>query len=167
MPKVFLEKGDIMIRSNRKTAFAGVAVVALAMAGLSLSRLSGRDDSGAAGSADGAMPPAAASGAQLVAVNMPALEDAQRLGQTVFLAKCASCHGETAGGIDGAGPPLIHKIYEPSHHGDAAFFRAAELGVRAHHWRFGDMAPVEGISRAEVADVVAFIRAVQRANGIE
>ncbi|MCK8462530.1 cytochrome c [Aliiroseovarius sp. S1339] len=155
-----------MIRSNRKTVYAGVALVALALAGLSMSRLSRSDDGGARASADGSMATETASRDQIVAVTLPRLDDAQSIGQKVFLAKCASCHGETAGGRNGLGPPLIHKIYEPSHHGDMAFFRAAELGVRAHHWKFGNMAPVEDITRAEVADVVAFIRAVQRENGI-
>ncbi|GHE86191.1 hypothetical protein GCM10016455_02070 [Aliiroseovarius zhejiangensis] len=149
-----------MIRSNPKLTYAGIAVLAAVVAGWALTRTAPSDQN-AMGAGDTAAP-----GDPLVPVNMPALTDAQQIGQTVFVAKCAACHGTNAGGVDGAGPPLIHKIYEPSHHADIAFYMAAEQGVRAHHWKFGDMAPVEGITRAEVASVIDFIRAVQRENGI-
>jgi len=66
----------------------------------------------------------------------------------------------------GVAPPLVHKIYEPNHHGDMAFLMAARNGVRAHHWKFGNMPPVEGITDAEVITIVAYVRALQRANGI-
>ena len=72
--------------------------------------------------------------------------DNARIGQVAFEAKCAVCHGANAAGQDGVAPPLVHKIYEPSHHGDAAFLLAAKNGVRAHHWRFGNMPPVEGVT---------------------
>ncbi|TYB81783.1 c-type cytochrome [Maritimibacter fusiformis] len=100
-------------------------------------------------------------------IAMPAsLTGKAATGQRAFTAFCASCHGENGGGTD-KGPPLIHRIYEPNHHGDAAFLLAAQNGVRAHHWQFGDMPPVEGVTRAEVETIVAFVRAVQRENGIE
>ena len=53
-----------------------------------------------------------------------------QIGQLGFEAKCAACHGLNAAGQDGVAPPLVHIIYEPSHHGDEAFQRAASLGVR-------------------------------------
>ncbi len=111
--------------------------------------------------------PAARDGAPIVTVTVPELGAETVIGQRVFDAKCAACHGTHAAGRNGMGPPLIHKIYEPSHHGDMAFFLAAQSGVRAHHWPFGDMPPVEGITWAEVASIVTYIRALQRANGIE
>ena len=49
-----------------------------------------------------------------------------------------------AAGHDGAGPPLVHKIYQPGHRSDMAFVLAAQNGVRAHHWPFGNRPPVEG-----------------------
>ena len=70
-------------------------------------------------------------------------------------------------GQEEVAPPLVHIIYEPGHHGDESFQRAVALGVRAHHWRFGNMAPVEGLTREDVALIVAYIRELQRANGIE
>ncbi len=88
------------------------------------------------------------------------------IGKTAFEAKCAVCHGLNAAGQDGMAPPLVHKIYEPSHHGDAAFLLAARNGVRAHHWRFGNMPPVEGVTDGDVKMIVAYVRELQRANGI-
>jgi cytochrome c len=89
-----------------------------------------------------------------------------RIGLLGYEAKCAACHGANAAGQDGVAPPLVHIIYEPSHHGDEAFQRAAKLGVRAHHWRFGDMPPVDGLTRADVKMIIGYIRELQRANGI-
>jgi len=40
------------------------------------------------------------------------------------------------------------------------------LGVRAHHWSFGNMPAVEGLTRADVKMIIAYIRELQRANGI-
>jgi len=102
----------------------------------------------------------------LVQVEMPRLSPQAEAGQAVFSDNCAQCHGTRADGREGLGPPLIHPIYEPDHHGDYAFLRAARQGVRAHHWGFGDMAPVPGVSTADIASVVRFVREVQRANGI-
>ena len=89
-----------------------------------------------------------------------------QIGKHGFEAKCAACHGVNAAGQDGVAPPLVHIIYEPSHHGDEAFQRAAAMGVRGHHWPFGDMPPVEGVTRGDVTMIIAYIRELQRANGI-
>ncbi|MBV7409406.1 cytochrome c [Maritimibacter sp. DP1N21-5] len=104
---------------------------------------------------------------ELVAVSVPELDGQAAEGRLVYVANCAGCHGPNAGGLEGAGPPLVHKIYEPSHHGDMAFYLAAVQGVRAHHWDYGDMPPVTGVTEAEVASIVSFVRALQRENGIE
>lgn len=97
---------------------------------------------------------------------VPASSAATAAGEDLFNAKCAVCHGANAAGTD-KGPPLVHRLYVPGHHADVAFQLAARNGVRAHHWRFGNMPPVEGITEAEVTAIVAYVRAVQRANGIE
>lgn len=86
-------------------------------------------------------------------------------GETLFNDNCAACHGVNASGTE-SGPPLIHKIYEPSHHGDAAFFRAPKQGVKAHHWPYGNMPPVEGITDRHTRKIVRYVRELQRANGI-
>ena len=86
-------------------------------------------------------------------------------GETAFHTHCARCHGQQALGTD-QGPPLVHKIYEPSHHGDGAFYRAAANGVRAHHWNFGNMPKVEGVTKEEVGQIVQYVRWLQRQAGI-
>lgn len=108
-----------------------------------------------------------ADGAPIVVPQVPAsFTQEAEMGARAFKAKCAACHGENAAGIRGAAPPLVHKIYEPSHHGDFAFVLAVKNGVRAHHWPFGDMPPVAGLTEADVATIVAYVRALQRENGI-
>ncbi len=89
-----------------------------------------------------------------------------QIGKNVFEGACASCHGINAAGQNGVAPPLVHRIYEPSHHGDQAFLNAAQNGVTSHHWEFGNMPPVEGLTRAEVIYIVAYVRELQQANGI-
>lgn len=86
-------------------------------------------------------------------------------GEKPFNAKCAVCHGQHAAGTR-QGPPLVHRYYEPGHHSDMAFVLAVRRGVRAHHWRFGNMAPVPGVSDTEIRDIIDYVRALQRANGI-
>ena len=98
-------------------------------------------------------------------VTIPELSEAAARGQVAFDTYCATCHGTDAGGTN-SGPTLIHKIYHPGHHADLAFVLAARQGSRAHHWRFGDMPPVQGVNDAELIDIIAFVREVQRANGI-
>ena len=103
----------------------------------------------------------------MVLVSVPdTLSSSGKLGKRIFEEQCASCHGRNAAGQEGVAPPLIHKIYEPSHHGDESFQRAAALGVRAHHWPFGNMPPIEGLTRADVSTVITYVRELQRANGI-
>lgn len=104
-------------------------------------------------------------GAHLI-VKVPVLSRPQTSGSTLFAANCARCHGINAAGSDN-GPPLIHKFYEPGHHGSKAFFAAVRNGVRAHHWRYGDMPPVNGLNDQKVGYIVTYIRALQRANGID
>lgn len=105
-------------------------------------------------------------GSAMVAIQMPPIEGNAAIGQRIFESACVACHGTNAVGVEGAGPPLIHVIYEPSHHADESFQRAVAMGVRSHHWRFGDMPPVEGLTRGDVAMVIDYIREIQRANGI-
>ena len=86
-------------------------------------------------------------------------------GEALFLAHCARCHGLRAVGTNN-GPPLVHKIYEPNHHGDLSFHRAVQMGVVAHHWSFGNMPRIEGVGPGEVDAIVAYIRWLQRQTGI-
>ncbi len=107
-------------------------------------------------------------GPPIAKVNLPAtFSTGAQLGQQTYEANCAACHGRNAAGQAGIAPPLVHVIYEPGHHGDESFHRAVVFGVRAHHWRFGNMPPVKGLTRREVTGLVAYVRELQRANGIQ
>ncbi len=86
-------------------------------------------------------------------------------GETKFNSFCQPCHGPQGQGTN-QGPPLVHKIYEPSHHADMAFQRAAAHGVRAHHWKFGNMPKIEGATPEDVTKIIGYIRWLQRQAGI-
>ena len=133
---------------TRTRVFAGLAVLVLAALGWMIFGSGPR------------MPTTAIAG-----ITVPELSGAAAEGAGLFAKYCVECHGENAAGSD-KGPPLIHKYYEPGHHPDQAFLVAALYGVRRHHWKFGNMPPVEGISQDEVIKIVTFVRAVQRDNGI-
>ena len=87
-------------------------------------------------------------------------------GEPLYQANCASCHGADLRGTD-KGPSHLSIVYEPNHHGDGAFVLAALRGVRQHHWSFGDMAPVPGLSEEDLEAIVAYVREQQRLNGFE
>ena len=105
------------------------------------------------------------SDSQVAAVTVPDLSETALQGQQVFTANCSECHGPDAGGT-AEGPPLVHIIYEPGHHADVSFLLAVRQGVRQHHWGFGVMDPVTGVSEEEVKKIVCYVRELQYANGI-
>jgi len=100
-----------------------------------------------------------------VKVHVPKLSGIATHGNIAFDRFCVQCHGENAGGSD-QGPPLVHNIYNPGHHADASFYLAVKNGVRAHHWRFGDMPSQGSVSKAELSAIIRYVRELQRANGI-
>ncbi len=101
----------------------------------------------------------------VVTVKLPELSQQAREGKQAFDANCARCHGTNAAGSR-KGPPLVHDIYNPGHHGDAAFFLAAKRGVPRHHWTFGDMPRLERVTDQDLAAIVRYVRELQEANGI-
>lgn len=130
--------------ARARAGLAAVLLVALAAAGCS--------------KADAPPPGPSSSGA-------PAGPGGAASGAALFDTHCGRCHGPGGQGTD-HGPPLVHQIYEPSHHPDAAFYRAVAQGVRAHHWRFGDMPRVGGLSNADVTAIIGYVRERQREAGI-
>jgi mono/diheme cytochrome c family protein len=86
-------------------------------------------------------------------------------GSELFQANCAECHGVDLMGTD-TGPPFLNLIYAPNHHGDESFQRAVAGGVVAHHWGFGNMEPVAGLTRDDVTSIIEFVRSEQEAAGI-
>jgi len=101
----------------------------------------------------------------MVDVEVPDLSEKAEKGQIAFDSHCAACHGGNAAGSK-KGPPLIHKIYNPGHHGDNSFVIAARQGVRQHHWRFGNMPALPQVSHADLIGIITYIRELQTANGI-
>ncbi len=158
-----------------KAVIAGIVVLGALAAGLYLRQgapgpaagpTEGAETAGAPEAEGAGAGAAGGKGGAMAEVRVPALEGLAQMGALAFRAKCASCHGERAEGRRGVAPPLVHDYYKPSHHGDAAFVLAARTGVRAHHWRFGDMPPVRGVTEAEIRSIIAYVRALQKANGI-
>ncbi|MBI5237505.1 MAG: cytochrome c [Deltaproteobacteria bacterium] len=86
-------------------------------------------------------------------------------GEGLFNSKCAMCHGRKGAGTK-MGPPLVHKIYEPNHHADISFHMAVQRGVRAHHWGFGDMPKINGVTEADADEIIRYIRSLQKEAGI-
>ena len=101
----------------------------------------------------------------VVQVAVPAFSSEAKAGRAVFEESCKVCHGDNAAGSSN-GPPLVHVIYEPNHHADFSFELAVKRGVRAHHWGYGNMPPVGGLTDNQIGRVTAYIRELQRANGI-
>lgn len=101
----------------------------------------------------------------LVLTGALACGDGASPGQRAFDANCATCHGAGALGTD-SGPPLVHGYYVPWHHDDNSIRRAVRNGVPSHHWFFGDMPPIVGISDEELEQIIVYIREQQRAGGI-
>jgi len=99
------------------------------------------------------------------AIIIPQLSPDAKVGKVGFRNYCIECHGQNASGTD-KGPPLVHRIYTPSHHSNVSFVRAVTLGVRQHHWLFGNMAPLPQVERKEIDLIIIYLRELQKANGI-
>jgi len=158
---------------NRKTGiWVGAAVVALAIFGYfqigsQTEPQTGQQTGPAANAMETLDIIGVADGDPIVNVVLPAeLSPDAQIGKRGFEAKCAVCHGVNAAGQNGIAPPLIHRIYEPGHHSDVSILLAVRNGVRAHHWRFGNMLPVKGLTDADVKYIARYIRELQQENGI-
>jgi mono/diheme cytochrome c family protein len=110
---------------------------------------------------------ASCGGSHSVSTGIPVQNsDLVAVGDVLYQANCAQCHGSDLRGTD-KGPSHLSAVYVPGHHGDQAFVVAARAGVRAHHWDFGNMAPVEGLSDDDLTAIIAFVRENQRIEGFE
>ena len=87
-------------------------------------------------------------------------------GAVLYEDKCAECHGTDLRGTE-RGPSHLSEVYVPGHHSDGAFQLAVTAGSPQHHWDFGPMPPIDGLSQADVAAIVAFVRERQRTEGFE
>ena len=87
-------------------------------------------------------------------------------GEGLYQARCAACHGSDLRGT-AVGPSQLSVVYQPGHHSDESYMSAVFNGVPAHHWDFGDMAPVVGVTEDDMVRIVAYIRENQRIEGFE
>lgn len=100
------------------------------------------------------------------AVVTPTLSPQAQTGKQAFEQICAACHGPSLRGTD-AGPPLLHPYYAPgAGHGDDVVLTAMAEGRKSHHWKFGDMPKPQGLKAGQEPDLLAYLRAMQAANGI-
>lgn len=95
------------------------------------------------------------------------LTDAQAEGLGLYESNCSGCHGAAGAGRIGVGPPLVHSVYRRSSVSDFSFQIAMKRGAEARQWRFGDMPAQPDLSESQMAAVIAYVRAVQKANGID
>ena len=105
-------------------------------------------------------------GGATVSVAVPSLSSVAVAGKAAFVANCAQCHGENGGGGTELGPPLVYDIYNPGHHRDEAFLSAVRIGVRQHHWPYGNMPSQPEVAESQVMEIVRYVREMQEANGI-
>jgi cytochrome c len=103
---------------------------------------------------------------QQIVVVVPELSPEAMMGMAAFERHCVECHGKNGAGTD-KGPPLVHPIYRPTHHGDFSFVRAVTLGVPQHHWLFGSMPPQPQVGRQDIDRIIVYVRELQRANAIQ
>jgi mono/diheme cytochrome c family protein len=85
-------------------------------------------------------------------------------GVVAFAGECAGCHGRLAEGAE-RGPNLIHRDYGPGVRSDAQFRRAVREGMAARRG-YGAMPPSPDVSKRRLDRMIAFVRELQRVNGI-
>lgn len=97
--------------------------------------------------------------ATILNVREPAfLSDDAKKGKRLFELNCIDCHGKSGRGST-KGPPLV--MYNEDHHDDETFVRAVRNGVLQHHWQFGNMPAIPGITDAETRSIISYVREIQ------
>jgi mono/diheme cytochrome c family protein len=83
-----------------------------------------------------------------------------QLGEGVYGASCAQCHGGDLGGTE-RGPSLLDPAYGPTQLADAGFVTAIRNGVEQRLWEFGPMPGNPGLGDEQIDAVIAFVRSRQ------
>jgi mono/diheme cytochrome c family protein len=90
-------------------------------------------------------------------------------GKGTFEAICAACHGRNLRGT-AAGPSMLAPAFAPGTHPDSTFYAAVERGVSPHgHFEkstWGSMPALPTLDHDDVANVIVYVRAQQRAAGV-
>lgn len=98
---------------------------------------------------------------------IPELSAAAQHGREVINAKCAECHGVDGTGGSRKGPPILHPMYRDEIFPDFQFKRSVREGKREKNWRFGPMPAMPDLSDEDIDGVIAFVREVQTATGVQ
>lgn len=98
---------------------------------------------------------------------IPELSASAQHGRTIINAQCAECHGIDGTGGSRKGPPILHSMYRAEIFPDFVLKRSILEGKREKNWRFGPMPAMPELSEADVNGVIAFVREVQTATGIQ
>jgi mono/diheme cytochrome c family protein len=91
--------------------------------------------------------------------------EAFRHGERIFNTYCMSCHGRHGTG-EGLGPPLLDTLYGGGRLPDEAIYNAVERGVNQRHWHYGAMPKNPRLGRADVAEIIPYLRWVQQRAGL-
>lgn len=89
-----------------------------------------------------------------------------RRGERIFNTYCMSCHGRNGTG-QGLGPPLLDTLYAPGRMPDEAVYTAVERGVNQTHWHYGAMPKNPRIGRAEMSEIIPYVRWLQQRAGLD
>lgn len=87
-------------------------------------------------------------------------------GAALVARSCAACHGPDLAGT-AVGPSLLIDLYGPAQLTDQAIVDAIRDGVPPQRFSFGPMPMIAGLDDDEVAAIVAHVRALQAAAGID
>jgi mono/diheme cytochrome c family protein len=108
---------------------------------------------------------AAAAGCGDDPVTVPSVPGDAAAGAAVFEQSCADCHGAGAAGGDG-GLSLVDSRFAPPGFDDLAFVTAVVRGVSADEGEYGGMPRIRGLSEQDLADLLSYVRGLQREAGI-
>jgi len=98
---------------------------------------------------------------------IPELSASAANGRVLINAQCAECHGVDGTGYSKKGPPMLHPRYREEVYPDHHFKRVLIEGRPQKNWRFGPMPAQPQLSDSDMNDIIAFVREVHDATGVE
>jgi mono/diheme cytochrome c family protein len=98
-------------------------------------------------------------------VSVPSVPGDVAAGAAVYERSCAGCHDAGAAG-DGGGVSLVDARFALPGFDDVAFVTAIVRGVSADGSEHGGMPRIRGLSEQDLADLLAFVRGLQRSAGL-
>ena len=88
------------------------------------------------------------------------------LGEQRYAQRCAMCHGADLRGSR-IGPSHLSSVFGPEQTTDAMFADAIRNGGRSGRFpQYDAMPAVPGLSNHEITSIIAYVRSVQRAQGL-